>query len=72
MDSTAFALAAALTQLMAPDDAQVVNLLGLHVMTKLLVYYPAYVGNVAVPRSVAHIGATSALVNGVWRLAAGN
>jgi len=72
MDSTAFALAAALTQLMAPDDAQVVNLLGLHVMTKLLVYYPAYVGNVAVPRSVAHIGATSALVNVVWRLAAGN
>jgi uncharacterized MAPEG superfamily protein len=68
---TAFALAAALAQILAPNDAQIVNLLGYHVMAKLLVHYPAYVGNVAVPRTLAHISATSALVNVCWCLAAG-
>ncbi|KAF9693598.1 hypothetical protein EKO04_008114 [Ascochyta lentis] len=67
----AFALAAALAQILAPNDAQIVNLLGFHVMAKLLVHYPAYLGNVALPRSFAHISATSALVNVCWRLAAG-
>jgi len=67
----AFALTAALAQILAPNDAQIVNLLGYHVIAKLLVHYPAYVGNVAVPRTLAHISATSALVNVCWRLAAG-
>ncbi|EUC33464.1 hypothetical protein COCVIDRAFT_107464 [Bipolaris victoriae FI3] len=65
----AFALAAALAQIMAPNDAQIVNLLGFHVMAKLMVHYPAYVGNVALPRTFAHISATAALVNVCWRLA---
>ncbi|EMD87363.1 hypothetical protein COCC4DRAFT_134215 [Bipolaris maydis ATCC 48331] len=65
----AFALAAALAQIMAPNDAQIVNLLGFHVMAKLMVHYPAYVGNLAVPRSFAHLSATAALVNVCWRLA---
>ncbi|KNG51177.1 membrane protein [Stemphylium lycopersici] len=65
----AFALAAALSQVLAPNDAQIVNLLGFHVMAKLMVHYPAYLGNVAVPRSVAHLSATAALVNVCWRLA---
>ncbi|CAA9963926.1 MAPEG domain containing protein [Pyrenophora teres f. maculata] len=67
----AFALAAALAQVLAPQDAQVVNLLGFHVIAKLMVHYPAYVGNMAVPRSVAHLTATSALINICWILAAG-
>ncbi|EMD59440.1 hypothetical protein COCSADRAFT_258690 [Bipolaris sorokiniana ND90Pr] len=65
----AFALAAALAQIMAPSDAQIVNLLGFHVMAKLMVHYPAYVGNMAVPRTFAHLSATAALVNVCWRLA---
>ncbi|KAF1844872.1 uncharacterized protein K460DRAFT_416235 [Cucurbitaria berberidis CBS 394.84] len=68
----AFALAAALAQVIAPNDAQVVNLLGFHVIAKLLVHYPAYLGNVALPRTVAHLSATAALVNVCWTLAAGN
>lgn len=67
-----FALAAALAQVLAPNDAQIVNLLGYHVIAKLLVHYPAYLGNVALPRTFAHISATAALINVCWRLAAGN
>lgn len=68
----AFALAAALAQVIAPTDPQVVNLLGFHVIAKLLVHYPAYLSNIAVPRTVAHLSATAALINVCWRLAAGN
>ena len=68
----AFALAAALAQVLAPRDAQVVNLLGYHVIAKLLVHYPAYLGNVALPRTAAHVTATAALINICWRLAAGS
>ena len=69
---TAFALAAALAQIVAPTDAQVVNLLGFHVIAKLMVHYPAYLSNIALPRTFAHISATAALLNVCWRLAAGN
>lgn len=67
-----FALSAALAQVIAPNDAQIVNLLGFHVIAKLLVHYPAYLSNVALPRTFAHLSATAALVNVCWRLAAGN
>lgn len=69
--SVAFALAAALAQVLAPNDAQIVNLLGFHVMAKLFVHYPAYLSNIALPRTLAHVSATSALINVCWRLAAG-
>jgi len=67
-----FALAAALAQVLAPRDAQIVNLLGYHVIAKLLVHYPSYLSNVALPRTAAHVTATAALINICWRLAAGN
>lgn len=67
----AFALAAALSQVIAPTDSQIVNLLGYHVIAKLLVHYPAYLANIALPRTLAHISATSALINVCWRLATG-
>jgi len=67
----AFALAAALAQVISPTDAQVVNLLGFHVIAKLLVHYPAYLTNIALPRTLAHLSATSALINVCWILAAG-
>ncbi|KAH7384404.1 hypothetical protein DE146DRAFT_224652 [Phaeosphaeria sp. MPI-PUGE-AT-0046c] len=66
----AFALAAALAQIISPTDPQIINLLGFHVIAKLLVHYPAYVSNVAVPRTFAHISATAALINICWTLAA--
>jgi hypothetical protein len=69
---TGFALAAALAQVLAPRDAQIVNLLGYHVIAKLLVHYPAYLSSVALPRTTAHVTATAALINICWRLAAGN
>jgi len=67
----AFALAACLAQVIAPTDAQVVNLLGFHVIAKLLVHYPAYLTNIALPRTLAHLSATAALINVCWILAAG-
>ena len=67
-----FALAAALAQVIAPTDAQIVNLLGFHVIAKLLVHYPSYISGVTLPRTLAHLSATAALVNVCWRLAAGN
>ncbi|KAF2625415.1 hypothetical protein BU25DRAFT_346254, partial [Macroventuria anomochaeta] len=66
-----FALTAALAQVLAPNDAQIVNLLGFHVIAKLLVHYPAYLGNIALPRTLAHISATIALIDVGWRLATG-
>ncbi len=68
----AFALAAAMAQTLAPNDAQIVNLLGFHVMTKLLVHYPSYLMGVGPPRTLAHFLATSAVINVCWRLAAGS
>lgn len=42
----AFAVAAALTQVLAPNNREVLNLLGFHVFMKLFVFYPAYLFNV--------------------------
>ncbi|KAK7894508.1 hypothetical protein LTR67_006269 [Exophiala xenobiotica] len=66
-----FALAAGLTQTLAPTNAQLINLLGLHALVKMLVYYPAYLLDVPPPRTLAHVLATSALINVLWRLALG-
>lgn len=66
-----FALAAALAQALAPHDQQIANLLGLHVLLKLFVYYPAYLADVPPPRTLAHVMATAAVINVCWRLALG-
>ena len=54
---------------MAPHDQQIINLLGLHVLSKVIVYYPMYLLNIDVPRSLAHLTATSSVINVAWRLA---
>ncbi|WPH04190.1 Hypothetical protein R9X50_00707800 [Acrodontium crateriforme] len=64
-----FALAAALVQAMAPADQALTNLLGLHVITKLFVYYPSYILNVGPTRSLAHILATSSVIGVCLQLA---
>ncbi|KAJ9606304.1 hypothetical protein H2200_009265 [Cladophialophora chaetospira] len=66
-----FALAAALAQTLAPGDRQVVNLLGLHVLLKCAVHYPAYLANVPPVRTLAHVAATASVINVLWRLAVG-
>ena len=66
-----FALAAALTQVLAPTNQLLINLLGMHVLAKTAVYWPVYVMNLAIPRSAAHLFATSAVVNVAWQLACG-
>jgi uncharacterized MAPEG superfamily protein len=66
-----FALAAALTQTLAPNNVQIVNLLGLHVICRLFLHYPLYLMDIATPRSLSHLVATSALINVCWRLALG-
>ncbi|TVY62930.1 hypothetical protein LSUE1_G007632 [Lachnellula suecica] len=66
-----FALAAALAQVTAPANQNVINLLGLHVLLKTVVYYPAYVFDIAPLRSLAHVGATASVINVAWKLATG-
>jgi len=63
-----FALTAALTQAMSPGDTTLTNLLGLHVLSKVFLYYPAYVFNFGAPRSIAHILATASVINVALRL----
>jgi hypothetical protein len=66
-----FALAAALAQVSAPTDQNLINLLGLHVLLKSFVYYPAYLLDIAPVRSLAHLGATASVINVAWLLALG-
>lgn len=66
-----FALAAALAQTSAPGNQQIINLLGLHVMAKVLLYYPAYLLDIAPPRSLAHMIATGSVINVAYRIALG-
>ncbi|KAJ4397792.1 hypothetical protein N0V93_002029 [Gnomoniopsis smithogilvyi] len=66
-----FAIAASLAQSLAPTDAQITNLLGLHVLLKVGVYYASYVADIAPPRTLSHVLATSAVLNVCWRLANG-
>ncbi|KAK8076313.1 hypothetical protein PG994_003585 [Apiospora phragmitis] len=65
----AYALAAALTQSLRPGDGHLVGLLGLHVLAKVFVYYPAYVADVPAVRSPAHLLANAAAINVCWKLA---
>ena len=66
-----FALAAGLTQALAPNNQQLINLLGLHVLAKVFVYYPMYLLNIAPPRSISHMLATGSVINVCWQLATG-
>lgn len=66
-----FAIAASLAQSLAPADAQITNLLGLHVLMKVVVYYASYLLDIAPPRTLSHVLATSAVINVCWRLANG-
>lgn len=63
-----FALAAALTQTMAPGDQTLINLLGLHVLSKVFVHYPCYLCNAGLPRTISHILATASVINVALRL----
>lgn len=67
----AFALAAGLTMTLAPTNQTLLNLLGLHVMAKLFVFWPSYIANVGTPRSLGHVLATSSLVSVAWKLTVG-
>jgi len=64
-----WAISAALAQAIAPSDQSLINLLGLHVISKVFVYYPSYIFNVSVPRTLAHIVATASVINVALRLA---
>jgi uncharacterized MAPEG superfamily protein len=67
-----YALAAALAVAMGKGgDERIVNLLGLHVLLKCVVYYAAYLTDVAPARTLSHVLATSAVVDVLWRLARG-
>lgn len=66
-----FALAAALAQVLAPNNQEIINLLGYHVIAKMFIYYPAYLLNIAPPRTLSHLTATAAVINVCWKLASG-
>lgn len=64
-----WAISAALAQAIAPGDQSLVNLLGLHVLSKVFVYYPSYIFNAGTPRTLAHVVATASVINVALRLA---
>jgi len=64
-----FGLTAALAQTMAPGDQSLINLLGLHVISKVFLYYPAYLFNQGGLRSLAHVLATGSVINVALKLA---
>ncbi|KXJ88744.1 hypothetical protein Micbo1qcDRAFT_166187 [Microdochium bolleyi] len=66
---TPWALAAALSQVLAPGDKEIVSLLGVHILLKLGVFYPAYLLNRSAPRSASHLMANAAFINVLLRLA---
>lgn len=68
----AFALAAALAQSIGAGDRVVINLLGLHALLKMFVYYPSYLADVPPPRTLSHVLSIGAVVNVLWRLAVGS
>ncbi|CAG8137976.1 unnamed protein product [Penicillium nalgiovense] len=64
-----FAAGACLAQVLAPGDQQILNLLGLHVLLKVFVFYPSYVVGFAPARSLAHLLSISAMIRVLWLLA---
>jgi len=64
-----FAVVAALAQTMAPADPQIRNLLGLHVLTKGVLFWAAYAADLGPARSAVHVVSVAALLNVGWRLA---
>jgi uncharacterized MAPEG superfamily protein len=64
-----WALVATLAQTKASDDRQIINLLGLHVLTKTFLYSPAYILDIGAPRTLTHTVATASVINVAWRLA---
>ncbi|KAJ5198973.1 hypothetical protein N7491_000461 [Penicillium cf. griseofulvum] len=64
-----FATGACLAQVLAPTDQQILNLLGLHVLLKVFVFYPSYVVGFAPTRSLSHLLSISAIIMVFWLLA---
>lgn len=64
----AFALAAGLAQTLAPTNQHIVNLLGLHVIAKLLIFWPSYIFDVDATRSIGHVLATGSIVGVAYKL----
>lgn len=63
-----FASAACLARGLAPGEQQILNLLGLHVLLKLFVFYPSYVFNISPMRSLSHLLSVSAIFRVFWLL----
>lgn len=66
-----YALAASLAMALAPTNQHVVNLLGLHVMSKVFLFWPSYLANVGASRSIGHILSVGSLIGVAWKLARG-
>lgn len=64
-----FAVAASLSQVLAADNPQIVNLLGLHVLMRIFIYYPSYVLNIPPLRTLSHVLSISAIIQVCLRLA---
>lgn len=64
-----FAVAACLAQSIEPTNAEVVNLLVLHVLLKVFVYVPAYWFGIVQLRGLSHFGSLMASALVCWKLA---
>lgn len=66
-----WAVAAGLAQLLAPRNQQMINILGLAMLSKIAVHYPAYIANISPVRSIAHLIATASSTAALYALATG-
>lgn len=63
-----FVLSAALAMVVAPTDRQVINLLGLHVLSKVFLFAPSYIVNIGHLRSVGHVLSVSSMIGAAWKI----
>lgn len=66
-----YALAASLTMILAPNNQQLINLLGLHFISKIFIFWPSYLLNINSARLAGHTLSLASLVGIAWKLALG-
>ena len=66
-----WAVAAVLAQVLAPKNQQIINTLGLAMLCKVALHYPAYLLNGPPVRSVTHMIATASATAALYALATG-
>ena len=66
-----YALAASMAAAIAPNNQHVINLLGLHILSKVFLFWPSYLANIGPSRTLGHVLSVGSLIGVAWKLARG-